>query len=293
MTIQSVRMCASDPSVAATPGRRIFSWFGGGRRPSQGVSLKVLIAVVVAGRIAAAERTVTVEVVAPAPLQADDVRRALGLRLARTGAAVHVRVAPTAAGLEVAAGGGAREISIAGLSVEAATRLVALTASDLLLDELAPLPRPPASHAWSIGLSTSAAGWEAMLGGVAGEVAVARGGVVGVAELGAATLLAGPLQLDGATLRLDAGVRRGIVELRGGATLAAIRVGDGAGDRTVLAGANASVRVRLPVASRVRAVFGLGADAFATRTIYRTGGMTVLATPRVAPGFTAGVELVP
>jgi hypothetical protein len=101
----------------------------------------------------------------------------------------------------------------------------------------------------------------------------------------------GTIDLYAGVVRVGAGLRFGVLELRSGLTFAPLVVETGAGDTTLLAGGNASARVRIPLTARTRAVLALGADAFATRTTYLLDGMTALATPRFAPWFAAGMEV--
>lgn len=241
-----------------------------------------------------AERAITVDVAAAAPFDADELRRAMRVRLAPDGTPVRVRVTVTATGLQVAADDRVREVDIAGLHGTAAARLVALAASDLLLEDLATVPEmSKPRRSMTIGAIGGIAGWERLVGGAAIDVTVPIGRGLFAADLGASTLTGGELSLTAATARIGGGVRVGLLELRAGLTLAPVFVSDGSGDRTVLVGAGASVRLRVPVSPRARGVFALGADAFATQTEYRSAGMTVMTTPRVAPWTGAGIEVTP
>src|SRR5262249_56240929 len=110
--------------------------------------------------------------------------------------------------------------------------------------------------------------------------------------VGGDALGGGGVQLEGVMVRLGGGYRGDGYELRAGATIAPIDVSDGVGDRTVLVGANASARLRLPLGDRTHLVLAAGADAFATRTEYRmTTGTT--ATPWLAPWLATGIEVTP
>ena len=243
-----------------------------------------------------AERAIAVDVAATAPFDAEELRHAMRVRLAADGEPVHVRVTVTATGLEVrvhdsAAG---RPIDIAGLHGPAAARLVALAASDLLLDDLASIPDPQRRRRLTLGVLGGAAVWDSPLGGGAVDATVELGAKLLAVELGVARLLDhGELAMTTATMRIGGGMRAGIVEARAGLALAPVFVARGTGDRTLLVGAGASLRVRVPVASRVRAVFGGGADVFATQTEYRAGARTMMTTPRVAPWIGAGIEVTP
>lgn len=267
------------------------------------MSLKLLIglAIVCGTRPAGAERAISVDVTVAAPFHAGELRDAMRMRLPHEGAPVHVRVTATPIGIQVEARGYVREVDVAGLSGAAAARLVALAANDLLLEDLATLPLTPPALAARTTVSPPAttaafggvAGWERMLGGFALDLALPRGRGLVAVDLGAATIVGGPLHLTAGIARLSGGARFGVVELRAGITLVPVFVSDGAGDSTLLAGAGASVRVRLPVSPRLHAVFALGADAFATRTEYRVDGMSVMTTPQLAPWLAAGMEVTP
>jgi hypothetical protein len=253
------------------------------------VSLKVSIVLVLFGRVAAGERAVTVAGDGGAvPVNA--VQRAAAMRLP-AGPPIRVELAQVPGALRVTVGDRTRDVSIDGLSTDAATRLVALTVVDLVPDGELVVPALVASpRTFAIGLVGGAAGWDSPLAGGGVDLAVVQHDRLLAVELGGAALVGGPIQLAAATARLSIGMRFGIGELRGGLTLMPMTVGDGAGDRTVLVGAGASVRARIPIAAQLDLVFGVGADIFATRTTYRLGGTTALATPRVAPTFGAGVQ---
>ena len=258
-----------------------------------------ILFVCAAAPMAAAERAIAVDVPAAAPFDARELRHALALRLPPGGARVEVRVALGHAGLvQIIAGERAREIDVAGLHGAAAARLVALAASDLLLDDLAVAPPAAAagraSSAMTVGALGAVSSWPHALAGAAVDVAVASGSRLVAVELGGATLIAAGLRMTTMTARIGAGLRpHEAVELRAGVTLAPVFVSDGAGDRTALVGGHAAVRLRFALQARVRMIVAAGADVFATRTEYRVGGMPVFATPRIAPSLGLGIEVTP
>jgi hypothetical protein len=297
-------MSTSSALVAGRRSETIFSFRPGLARPSTCVSLKLMIGVAIlcGARPAAAERSITAEVSAIAPFDAAELTAALRVRLPADGAPVELRVTATPDGVRIEARGNVREVTLRDLTGPAAARLVALAANDLLLDDLADLPLAPPSLARSIaapdhasttiGVLGAAAAWQHVLGGLGVDLATERGGWLLAIDAAGATLVDGPLHLTAAMLRLCGGVRLGWLELRAGATLAPLIVSDGRGDRTILAGAGASARVRLPVTGAVRAVIAGGVDLFATRTTYLLEG-AMLATPRAAPWIAAGMEVTP
>ncbi len=246
---------------------------------------------------AAAERSIVVELAQPAPFAAIELANAMRMRLSSEGAPVRVRVSPTADGVRVDVAPGSRDVSLNGLAGTAAARLVALAASDLLLDDLAAPPElvvrasaeRPSSR--TIGFVGSVASWDGVLGAGAIDLAIPRGDVVGSLEVGGGSVVGGPVRLIAATARIDAGIRAGVFELRGGLTFAPILVRTGVGDLTALIGGNASIRIRIPVTRGSRAVIAVGADAFATRTQYVIDGAKAMTTPRVAPWVAAGMEV--
>ncbi|MEO8703165.1 MAG: hypothetical protein ABI867_24175 [Kofleriaceae bacterium] len=252
-----------------------------------------LVAVAWSGGPAAAERAISVELTAPAVFDAGELREAMRVRMPADGAAVAIRVTPTPEGVRIETRRKVRMVDVAGLHGTAAARLVALAADDLLLDDLATLPVTRSHESLTIGASAGIAGWANVLAGGGVDLAVPLGRGLLAIELGAGSLTGGPVELTAATARFGPGVRLGIVELRGGVVLAPIFVASGGGDSTVLAGATASIRLRIPVAPRVHAVFAAGADVFATRTEYRIDGMAALTTPQLAPWLGAGMELSP
>ncbi|MEJ7597605.1 MAG: hypothetical protein WKG01_06820 [Kofleriaceae bacterium] len=268
------------------------------------MSLPLSFAVLVcAAPVAYAERAIGVEVTFAAPFDADELREALRMRLPADGPGVAVRVTLTPTGIQVETRDGVRAVDVEGLRGPAAARLVALAASDLMLDDLASAPvsapsvtariEPPATSRITVGVLGGIAGWGRMLGGAAIDVTLPRGRGLFAIELGGSTLLGTGIDLTAGIARVGAGLRLGMMEVRGSVVLAPVFVSSGTGDSTVLAGGGASIRMRVPVASRVHAVFGAGIDAFATRTEYRLAGMTALTTPRFAPWFGAGMEVAP
>jgi len=273
------------------------------------MSVKLVVAVAtVCGAptmLHAGERAVLAEIAPAAPFDAAQLVAAIRLRVPAGGAAIRVRVSTISGGVQVVARGNARDIALGGRTGVAAARLVALVLDDLLLDDLATLPTGLASapehgehgeHARgrpSIGVLGSAAGWQYPFGGLGIDVALPSGHWLLAAEASGGTLIGAPLQLAAAVIRISGGLRAGPLELRGGATLVPVLVDDGAQDQTLLAGAGASVRLRVPIAGTMRAVLAGGIDAFATRTTYLRDGMAVLVTPRIAPWIAAGVEITP
>lgn len=258
------------------------------------------IVLVLAAAPAAAERTIVIEVTdAAAPFEARELAAALRVRLPADGAPVHLRVSAAVDGVRVEARGSVRDVALGPLRGEAAARLVALAANDLLLDDLAAVATPAGpptrpGDTLRLGVLGGAAMWSDALGGVAVDLGVSRGRWRFALDVGANTLVGGPLALNAGVARASLGTELAGIELRAGAVVAPLFVADGAGDRTVLAGGTASARVRVPLLDHgLRAVFAAGVDAFATRTTYLVGGMTALATPRAAPWLAAGVEVTP
>jgi hypothetical protein len=109
-------------------------------------------------------------------------------------------------------------------------------------------------------------------------------------EAGGGVLVDSTLHVLASVVRIDPALRIDGFEVRAGATLAPLLVTSGAGDQTVLAGANASVRMRLAVTAGVHAVLAAGVDAYATHTQYQLSTMTI-ATPWIAPWLGAGIEV--
>lgn len=267
------------------------------------MSLKLAIGLVLcAGQPAFAERSIVVEVPALAPFDADELRSALRVRLAPDGAPVAIRVLAIPNGVRIEVRDGSRAVVLDGLSGPAAARMVALAANDLILDDLAMPPvdaaRPPAlmpetSGQTRVAVLGAVAAWDSPFGGATGDVTRSWKRWVVAFDLGAATLVGGPIGLDAAILRISAGVQLSWFELRGGPVFAPVFVSSGDGDRTVLAGGGASVRARVPLGDGLRAVVAAGTDVFATRTQYLIEGMPTLTTPRFSPWFGAGLEVTP
>jgi hypothetical protein len=242
-------------------------------------------------RGAAAERSIAVD--APgAPFEAGELVAAIRVRVPVDGPPLRVRVTATASGVRVEAGGGARDVELASLHGPAAARLVALVASDLMLDTPAPIPiaAPATAHEPTLGVLATAAGWDGVLGGLALDLVLPRGPWLVAFDAGGGTLLGGAIQLTAAMVGVDVGRREGPFEARVGVIAAPVLVTTDGGDRTVLAGARASVRARVPLGG-VRVVLAAGADAYATQTEYRIAGQSTSTTPRIAPWLAVGVEV--
>jgi len=258
-------------------------------------------------RQAMADRAIDVDAVG-APFTRAELIAALRVRVAPDGARLQLRVIATEGGVRIEGPGGTREIALGGLRGGAAARLVALAASDLLLSDLSLAPagaelgpgpavsavqlaqrgqrRPP-----TLGVLGGASGWAGVLGELAVELTVPRDGWSLAIEVGGGQLVDSALHVTAAVARVEAGMRAGALEARVGLTAAPLIVTSGAGDQTVLIGANASLRLRIPLTAGVQAVLSGGADVFATRTEYRLEGMPVLVTPRAAPWLLAGFEV--
>src|SRR5205823_5614031 len=87
------------------------------------------------GAIRAEDRAVVADVAAAAPFDASQLAAALRLRLPAGGEPIRVRVVTTPDGVRIEARGNAREVALRGSTGTAAARLVALAATDLLLDD--------------------------------------------------------------------------------------------------------------------------------------------------------------
>jgi hypothetical protein len=190
-------------------------------------------------------------------------------------------------------------VALRGTTGPDAARLVALAATDLLLDDLvvgaeAPVaptaaPRPSVT----IGALGGILAWQHPIAGLGVDLAVPRGTWLLAVEAGGGALLDGPLRLTTGVIRLAVGTRHGAFDLRAGATFMPLTVGDGTGDATVLFGVGTSVRLRASIGIGVHAVVAGGVDLFATRTTYLLDGMPVLTTPWLAPWLAAGLEVTP
>jgi hypothetical protein len=253
--------------------------------------LLVVLMIVCAARQAAAERAIVVEA-SEVPFAPRELEAAIRMRVAQDGAPLHVRVVPTARGVEIEVRGGVRDVDLAGLHGTEAARLVALAADDLMLDDLAATPAPqPARETLRTGLLGSVAAWDSALPGLAVDITVPRNGWLAALDVGGARLAGGDVAVTAAVIRASAGIGGRYYELRGGLTLVPVLVTSGVGDQTVLVGAGASGRVFAPLGGGLRGVLAAGVDVFATRTEYRENGMTALTTPRSSPWLAAGVEV--
>jgi hypothetical protein len=299
----NLRMNTSASLVGRTASGKKFSFRRRWRRPSSRVSLWILVGlmIVCGAREAAADRAIAVDVVG-APFEPGELVAALRFRVAPDGRRLQLRVTATEHGVRIEGPGGMREIALGGLRGAAAARLVALAASDLLLDDLAgldlvasslaaPGPAPGSRAPATLGVLGGVSGWAGMLGDLAVDVTVPREGWLVAIELGGGELVDSTLHVTAAVLRACGGLRAGPLEARMGLTAVPVLITSGAGDQTVLLGANASVRVRIALPAGVRGVLAGGADVFATRTEYRLAGMPVLTTPRAAPWLAAGLEV--
>lgn len=283
--------------VAVGRAETNFSSRTGHRRLTSCVSL-LAVAAVLCPAVAWAERAIEADVAAAVPFDGRALASALRVRTPAEGDAIHIQVTPTSEGVRVETRGTTRDVALRGLVGDAAARLVALAAADLLVDasDLEPPPfAAPGRHRLqtTLGLLGSAGAWGRTLGAVGLDLAIPRRSYVIAIEAGAGTLVDGPLRLTTGIVRAGLGIRRGDLELRVTATAAPLVVSSGTGDATILAGAGASLRLRLPLARDLHAVVAAGADAFATQTTYVVDGMTSLTTPRVAPWAALGLELAP
>ena len=250
----------------------------------------------VTARRADAERAIVVDA-AGAPFAASELVTAIRVRVPAEGPSIQIRVTVTTRGVQIEAAGGVREIDLVGLRGAAAARLVALAADDLLPDELAAVTGAPAHAAHdardpaTLGVLGALAGWSGTLGDLVFDATIPRDRWLFAVELGGGQLLNSALDLTAAIARADIAARYRVFELRGGLTAAPLLVRNGAGDQTVLLGANVSVRARLPLARALFGVVALGCDVFATRTTYQLDAMAVVTTPRLAPWLAAGLEV--
>ena len=258
------------------------------------LSVAAVLLVMSLASSAHAERAIAVTIEDGVPFTSADLTAALRLRVPDHGSPVRVRVAAAIGGVRVETDGRAREVALADVTGATAARLVALAASDLLLRDLADPgttvePRPH-THV-TIGALGTAAAWDGILGGALLDAAVARGPWLAAIEVGAGGLVASELGLTTGVARIGGGWRSGALELRAGAVAMPIVVEHGVGDRTILVGGTASIRVRLALTARWRMVVGAGADMFATRTRYELTGMPSLDTPWWAPWAALGIEV--
>jgi len=290
--------------VAGPRAERIFSFRRALRRLTVGVSPWIFAGLVVtcATRRAYADRSITVDEQATAPFAPQELAAAIRVRIATEGSPVRIRVTPTATGVRIETRGEARDVELGELRGADAARMVALVANDLLVDDLA-APAPPAptailargaapeAHAPAeLGVLGNVSGWDGMLGGLALDLAIPRGHWALTFEAGGGELIESSLHLLAGVVRVAPALRIQGLELRAGVTLAPLLVTSGVGDQTVLAGANASVRMRVPVATGIHAILAAGIDAYATRTQYQIDAMTI-ATPWLAPWVGAGIEV--
>lgn len=252
--------------------------------------LFVALTIAFAAAPAAADRPIEVQADG-VPFAAHDLADAIRVRVPRDGRALHVRVTAADGGVRVEAHGGSRDVALEGLQGPAAARLVALATSDLWMDDLAVVPEVKVAPRSTLSLVGCAAAWGNPLGGISADVVLPVGAGIVAIEAGVGEVLGGSVQLAAGVVRIDGGWRSSWLELRAGATLVPIDVSTGAGDATVLVGAGASARVRLPLSDGVHAILAVGADAFATRTHYQLAGMAAFATPAFAPWLGAGVEV--
>jgi hypothetical protein len=269
------------------------------------VSLRIVTGAIVLSLVrgVAAERAIVVDAVG-VPFASSELVEAIRVRVPLAGPPLHVRVTSTAAGVRVAAAGGARDVALGDRSGADAARLVALAASDLLAIDssiaaapadvtarVAPAAAPiSADTTTSLAVLASAAAWNGVLGGLTAELAFPLGAWVIAADLGGGSSFGGQIELVDAEARLGIGRRIGPFELRLDAVAEPLFVTTGAGDFTALLGGGASVRLRIPVET-MRVVIAGGADAFATQTEYRTAGADALTTPRIAPWLRLGLEV--
>jgi hypothetical protein len=293
------------PALVAGPGaERIFSFRSGIWRPSSCVSLAVVVAaslllgLCVAAPAAYAERPIAADVATPLPFDAGELTAALRARLPEAGEPIVLRLSATFDGVRIETRGTAREVGLDGLTGSAAARLVALAAADLLVEEtdldppaLVLTNRQPRST--TVGVLGAAASWGHTLGGLGVDVVLPRRQFLAAIEGGAGTLVDGPVRMTAAVVRLGAGVRTGALEVRATGTVMPLVVSSGAGDRTILFGGGVAARLRIPLATDLRAIVAAGVDVFATRTTYVIDGMTALTTPRAAPWAGLGLELTP
>jgi hypothetical protein len=266
------------------------------------------------GQAAWADRDVRVEVAGEAPVTAQQLAAALRVRVAATGPAIVVQLRPASDGVVARIADRERDVALGGRTGEDAARLIALAIADLALDDVgdevgvggpsltAAMTPAPAGlgrrHGTELTVSFlgMASAWSSVMASGGVDVTVGRGAWLAAAEVQAGQLIDGNLELGGALVRLAAGWRSGVLELRAGATVAPVWISNGAGDRTVLAGAGASARLRAPVTKDVRLVLAVGVDGFATQSEYRIQAPTMVeqvSTPWLAPWIAVGAEVTP
>lgn len=239
-----------------------------------------------------AERAIAAEVDAAAPFDAPALASALRARLP-DGDAIQLRISTTFDGVRIETRGTTRDVALRGLAGDAAARLVALATADLLVDAVDLEPPPLVHRPITIGVLGTAALWGHTFGALGLDVAVPRRSYLIAIEAGGGTLVDGPIRLTAGILRAGIGLRGGPFELRLTALAAPLMVSNGDGDATILGGAGASGRLRLPLGGGLHALLAAGVDAFATRTTYVVQGMTALTTPQLAPWAALGVEVTP
>lgn len=261
------------------------------------------------------EDRLVVELDGDAPFSASELDTALRVRLDSSGEGVRVMAYAHDGAVTIAIGGRTRNVALNGQTGPAAARVVALAAIDLVLPDLASAPvatrdpdtiddwmvhgitatRREAPPQLTVAVLGGAGMWSGAMASGSVEVSspIGKGHTVMALELGGGHMFGGGLDLTAGLVRASIGMRRGAIELRGGATLAPITVGDGQGDSTVLFGAGVSARVRVPLFSTTNLVVAGGADAFATRTEYTRIDMPTYSTPWFAPWVAIGVEATP
>lgn len=257
------------------------------------------LVVTCAARRAQAERSIEVDEPPGAAFAPQELAAAIRVRIASEGSPVRIRVTPTATGVRIETRGEARDVELGELRGADAARMVALVANDLLVDDLAALAPPAivrhgevrtASSPVELGVLGGVSGWNGTLGGLALDLAIPRGAWAITVEAGGGVLVNSTLHVLAGNVRIAPAVRLDGFELRAGATLSPLLVTNGAGDQTVLAGGNASVRMRIGLTSATHAVLAAGVDAYATHTRYQLAAMTI-ATPWIAPWVSAGIEV--
>jgi hypothetical protein len=247
--------------------------------------------IVCGARGAAADRPIYVDA-AGAPFEAGELVAAIRVRVAAEGVPVRVRVRAVDHGVRVEVRGGIRDVELGSLQGPDAARLVALATDDLLLEDLATPPVPAATRPRpTIGVLGGVAGWDGGLDSLAVDLVLPRDGWLAAIDVGGAQPIGGRVDLTAGVIRASAGVRASWFEVRGGVTLVPVFVTTGAGDTTMLVGAGASARLRVPLTRDLRGVLAGGVDVFATRSEYILKGVPAFQTPWWAPWLAAGVEV--